>query len=83
MLIGKGLTDNSNTFLDIDLYSHKVKFTNSWIQNPFASTPDETVNFMTVGDPFEYKVDTNTFLFLRFSLHKTQYKGERVAYDVF
>ncbi len=66
VLIGKGLTDNSNTFQDVDLYSHKVEFTNSWIRNPFASTPDKTVNFMTAGDPFEYKADANTFLIVRF-----------------
>ena len=37
---------------------------------------------MTAGDPLEYKSDTNIFLTVRFSLHKTQYKGFREVYDV-
>jgi hypothetical protein len=38
---------------------------------------------MTAGNTYEYKAYTNFFFVLNLSLHKTQYKGERVVYDVF
>jgi hypothetical protein len=79
----KNINDRTAFTYLANLHSNTVSFTDNWLQNPFSSTPDKTINFMTVGDVSYLQSKFGFNVAVKFVLHKTQYQGSRVVYNLF
>ena len=60
-----------------------MTFIDEIFQNPFSTTPEKIISFLTVGDSLYFEGEFQGYFGLLFYLHKTQNQGSRVVYDIF